>query len=67
MRVTEVTDVKDDAQTRRWAPVLWPWVLVVAAWTIAGLSVLTNQSSLINHLCWLLRASVRNHRHGVLD
>src|SRR2546423_12279439 len=25
------------------------WVLVVAAWTIAGLSVLTNQSYLINH------------------
>src|SRR6266699_1770028 len=49
MRVTEVTEVKDDAQPRRRAPVLWPWVLVVAAWTIAGLSVLTNQNSLINH------------------
>jgi len=49
MRVTEVTDVKDDAQPRHRAPVLWPWVLVVAAWTIAGLSVLTNQSYLINH------------------
>src|SRR5438034_5115773 len=49
MRVTEVTEVKDDAQPRRRAPVLWPWVLVVAAWTIAGLSVLTNQSYLINH------------------
>jgi hypothetical protein len=44
MRVTEVTDVKDDAQQRHRAPVLWPWILVVAAWTIAGLSVLTNQS-----------------------
>src|SRR5436189_1271016 len=49
MRVTEVSDVKDDAQPRHRAPVLWPWVLVVAAWTIAGLSVLTNQSYLINH------------------
>src|SRR6266849_1022245 len=49
MRVTEVTDVKDDAQPRHRAPVLWPWVLVVAAWTIAGLSALTNQSYLINH------------------
>ena len=49
MRVTEVTDVKDAAQPHHRAPVLWPWVLVVAAWTIAGLSVLTNQSYLINH------------------
>src|SRR3989442_4826498 len=49
MRVTEVTDAKGDVQPRRRAPVLWPWVLVVAAWTIAGLSVLTNQSYLINH------------------
>ena len=49
MRVTQVSDVKDDARPRRRAPVLWPWVLVVAAWTIAGLSVLTNQSYLINH------------------
>src|SRR5713101_8306203 len=56
MRVTEVTDVKDAAQPRHRAPVLWPWVLVVAAWTIAGLSVLTNQSYLINHH-YLLEAS----------
>src|SRR5437588_10487340 len=49
MRVTEVTDVKDDAQPSHRAPVLWPWVLVVTAWTIAGLSVLTDQSYLINH------------------
>src|SRR2546421_3262066 len=49
MRVTQVADVKDDAQPRRRAPVLWPWMLVVAAWALAGLSVLTNQSYLINH------------------
>src|SRR5207253_6213136 len=49
MRVTEVTDVKDDAQPSHRAPVLLPWVLVVAAWTIAGLSVLTNQNALIDH------------------
>jgi len=41
--------VKDDVQPRRRARVLWPWVLVVAAWALAGLSVLTNQSYLINH------------------
>ena len=49
MHVTQVTEVKESTQTRRRAPVLWPWVLVIAAWTIAGLSVLTNQSYLINH------------------
>ncbi len=31
------------------APVLWLWMIVVAAWTLALLSVLTNQSYLINH------------------
>ena|SRR2546426_305027 len=49
MRVTQVTGVKDDAHLRRRAPVLWPWVLVIAAWAVAGLAVLTNQSYLINH------------------
>src|SRR5271157_786937 len=49
MRVTQVTRVKDDAHPRSRAPVLWPWVLVVAAWSIAGLAALTNQSYLINH------------------
>jgi predicted metal-binding membrane protein len=29
--------------------VIWPWLLVGAAWTLAGLAVLTNQRSLINH------------------
>jgi predicted metal-binding membrane protein len=33
----------------RRVPVIWPWLLVGAAWALAGLSVLTNQSSLINH------------------
>ena len=49
MRVAQVTGVKDEAHLRRRALVLWPWVLVVAAWMIAGLAVLTNQSYLINH------------------
>src|SRR6266487_5743663 len=34
---------------RRRAPVIWPWLLVGAAWTLAGLAVLTNQRSLIDH------------------
>ena len=37
------------SQSQHRAPVLWPWVLVIAAWAVAGLSVLTNQSYLINH------------------
>lgn len=49
MRVTQVSEMKDDAHPRRRAPVLWPWALVAAAWALAGLSVLTNQSYLIDH------------------
>ena len=49
MRVTNVAEVQDNAAPHRRAPILWPWVLVAAAWTLAGLAVLTNQSYLINH------------------
>src|SRR6266849_8588573 len=49
MRVTQVTDVKDSARARHRASVLWPYVLVIAAWTVALLATLTNQSYLINH------------------
>lgn len=49
MRVTEVTEVKDSTRTRCRTPVLWPYVLVMAAWTVAVLATLTNQSYLINH------------------
>jgi predicted metal-binding membrane protein len=31
------------------APVIWPWLLVLTAWTLALLAVLTNQNYLINH------------------
>jgi len=31
------------------APVLWPWMLVIVAWTVALVAALTNQNSLINH------------------
>ncbi len=31
------------------APVLWPWILVTVAWTVALVAVLTNQNSLIDH------------------
>ncbi len=58
MRVAQVSEVKDDVQPRRRALVLWPWALVVAAWTLAGLSVLTNQSYLINHHTICLRKAI---------
>lgn len=34
---------------RSLAPVIWPWILVTMAWTVALLAVLTKQTSLINH------------------
>jgi hypothetical protein len=30
-------------------PVIWPWVLVIVAWTVALLATLTKQTFLINH------------------
>ncbi len=38
------------------APVIWPWVLVIAAWTVALLAVLTKQTYLINHTYLLTRS-----------
>jgi predicted metal-binding membrane protein len=49
MRVTHAAEVKANVHPRSRAPLLWPWVLIAAAWTLAGLAVLTNQSYLINH------------------
>ena len=43
--------VQQGAQTssRLRVPVIWPWVLVIVAWTIALLATLTKQTFLINH------------------
>jgi predicted metal-binding membrane protein len=52
MPVLNLTDREQvEGQTRRGrrALMLWPWALVAAAWALAGLAVLTNQSELINH------------------
>jgi predicted metal-binding membrane protein len=49
MRVAEITDMKDGVQEHHRTPVLWPWLLVIVAWALAGLSVITNQSYLIDH------------------
>jgi predicted metal-binding membrane protein len=47
-------------------PVIWPWVLIFAAWTVALLAVLTKQTFLLNHnylltqnhLPWLVALAV---------
>ena len=50
MELTDGNDRQSAQPTRRrQVPVIWPWLLVVAAWMLAGLPVLTNQISLINH------------------
>jgi predicted metal-binding membrane protein len=49
--------IKEASQTERAAPgralrrtlVFWPWLLVAAAWGLAGLSTWTHQQYLINH------------------
>lgn len=56
MRVAEAADIKDGSRARRRGPVLWPWMLVVAAWALAGLAVFTNHTYLINHY-YLLEVS----------
>jgi len=42
--------------SRRRAPVIWPWLVVVAAWTLALLAVLTHQTFLMNHYYLLVES-----------
>jgi predicted metal-binding membrane protein len=53
MCAMKLTDVNDQQPARpaarRRAPVIWPWLVVIAAWTLALVAFLTNQSYLINH------------------
>jgi predicted metal-binding membrane protein len=50
MRAMKLTDQKDARpSSRSQAPVIWPWVLVIVAWTVALLATLTKQTFLINH------------------
>ncbi len=50
MRAMKLTDQKDaQPSSRSRAPVIWPWVLVIIAWTVALLAALTKQTFLINH------------------
>ena len=52
MCAMELMDGNDQQPARpaaRKEPVIWPWLVVGAAWTLALVAVLTNQSSLVNH------------------
>ena len=53
METTHVPDVQGQKRTPssspHRAPVLWPWILVTVAWTVALVAALTNQNYLINH------------------
>jgi hypothetical protein len=53
MGAVELTDRSEQhparPAARRRALVIWPWLLVGAAWTLALVAVLTDQSPLINH------------------
>lgn len=53
MRAIKLTDLKDQehnrSAVRRRAPVIWPWLVIAAAWTLALLAALTNQTFLIDH------------------
>jgi predicted metal-binding membrane protein len=67
MRATKLIEQKDARfSLRSRAPVIWPWVLVIAAWTVALLAVLTKRTYLINHtylltqshLSWIVALAV---------
>ena len=50
MRALKLTDQQDARPSSpSQAPVIWPWVLVIVAWTVALLATLTKQTFLINH------------------
>jgi predicted metal-binding membrane protein len=49
MRATNMSELTNPAQSRRRAPLYWPWVLVAAAWTVALLAAITHQAYLIDH------------------
>src|SRR2546427_139935 len=57
MRLPDLED-KGSARpsSRRRALILWPWLMVFAAWTVALLAALTNQTYLINHSYLLERS-----------
>src|SRR5438876_5100918 len=50
MRAIKLSDQKDDRpSSHSRAPVIWPWFLIIAAWTVALLAAFTKQTFLMNH------------------
>jgi len=53
METMHIPDVQGQKRTSssspHRAPVLWPWILVTVAWTVALVAALTNQNYLIDH------------------
>jgi predicted metal-binding membrane protein len=50
MRIAKFLELQHaQLSLRSRAPVLWPWILVIAAWTVALLAVLTKHTYLLNH------------------
>jgi predicted metal-binding membrane protein len=41
--------LRDSARMRRRAPILWPWLMVALAWSVAILAVLTGRGYLVDH------------------
>src|SRR5690348_5429406 len=53
---TDPEQARDRTRRPRRVPVLWPWVLVAAAWAVLVLATLTHQTFLLDHH-YLLQAS----------
>ena len=49
MRATNITEGANRVQSRRRAPLYWPWVLIATTWAVALLATLTHQTYLIDH------------------
>jgi predicted metal-binding membrane protein len=50
MRIAKIIELQNARLSlRSRAPVFWPWILVIAAWTVALLAALTKHTYLLNH------------------
>ena len=46
------------AQDPGYRPILWPWVLVVSAWSILIVAAATGRAYLLEHHTWLARTGI---------
>jgi predicted metal-binding membrane protein len=56
LHLTNSQDATDRTRRRRRVPVLWPWLLVAAAWAVLVLATLARQTFLLDHH-YLLQSS----------